>query len=46
MGEGHIPKYKSAQKVDPGEEKNSATPAGKPRPFDHESGTLTIELSP
>ena len=38
----------SAQKVDPGEEKFSRRSCrdSNPRPFDHESGALTTELSP
>ena len=36
---------KSAQKVEPGKENSPAAPAGI-RPFGHESGALTTELSP
>ena len=39
----------SAQKVDPGEENSRAAPAcrdSNPRPFDHDSGAVTTELSP
>ena len=43
-----MPKYESAQKVDPGEVKFSHRSCRdlNPRPFNHESGALTTELSP
>ena len=44
---GYRNKTESAQKVDPGEENSPAVPAdSNPRPFNHESGALTTELSP
>ena len=44
-----IPKYESAQLVDPGEGNSPAARScrdSNPRPFSHESGALTTELSP
>ena len=51
MGEERIPKLESAQKFDPGEIKNKnksrrSCRDSNPRPYDHESGALTTELSP
>ena len=41
-----IPKSESAQKVDPGKFTRRSCSDSNPRPFNHESGALTPELSP